>query len=182
VAEGVVEDTIEEFEAHPFWIVGGVLAIVVLIWIARRGSSGQSANFTFSTGPTTDQIKAADALTLGQDQLSTQASINQVDTAATTQQTKDYLSYLTGANNNATNLSLTTANQNYQLTAQEQVYTANQKAIDSNIGYQEALQTGLLNTQNQAELDQANLALTEAAQGYAISMAQVAAGQKATYG
>ena len=88
----------EIFRRHPLWIVGGVIALVILIWLMMRGGSTPQMA-VYSSGPTDAQVQGAYAL---------QAA--QINANAATAQAQ--LSNEATANNNATALALNAQNTN----------------------------------------------------------------------
>jgi hypothetical protein len=126
--EGVIGATVEETKRHPVLIVGGLLALLGVVWLVSRGSSGGSTttpqNFSFSYGPSNAQLQTQTALAISQNNDQTAVSLANIaaasqqtmaTTAATNQQAlastqagvySNYFNYLTtsGANNNSTAL------------------------------------------------------------------------------
>ena len=102
-------DEIEEgVTSHPVLWIGGVLALLVVIYLASSGGSKQAtSNFTYSVGPTDAQIAAG---TAQQNQIQAdQTAVSLANINATSNQTVagDYFNYLT--TNSANNLSATNA-------------------------------------------------------------------------
>ena len=111
MVEGVLEDTVDEFKAHP-WIWGGVaLAAIALVWFVSSSSSASSAsggNFTFSYGPSDANVAAGTQLAISQAADQTAVNINNAKLAASTSVAGDYFNYLatsqaTAADVNSTN-------------------------------------------------------------------------------
>lgn len=73
MSEGVVESTVDEAKRHPWLIVGGFVALVLVIYLA----SGKKATpaFRFSYGPSDAQVLAGTQLAIAQAQDQTKVSL-----------------------------------------------------------------------------------------------------------
>jgi hypothetical protein len=94
--DSVIDATLTEAKAHPYWIVGGVLALVGLIWFASSAKKAAPAGpFSFTYGPSDSQVRAGTALAIAQagDQTALQLGTLQAKTQADTAQS--YFGYLT---------------------------------------------------------------------------------------
>ena len=149
MAEGIVEDTVEEFEAHPWLWIGGFVAIAgVIIYLKYAGSSSAAQNFTFSYGPSDAQVAAGTDLAIAQGQQNTALAIANSNNTAQTTEAGDYFGYLTNNSTNSANVALATNNESYNenlydtnAAYAENINTTNQEAAvaQSNVGYQENL-------------------------------------------
>lgn len=68
----------EIFKRHPWWIVGGVVAVVILIWLMTRGSGG-TQTAVVSLGPSDTQIAANAAVQKAQIETNAETVQAQID-------------------------------------------------------------------------------------------------------
>jgi hypothetical protein len=92
VSEGVVESTKTMFARHP-WIFGGGLVALIVVLYVFSGSSKQKnpQNFTFSIGPTDAQLKNQTDLAIAQGNNQTAVSLAGIKSGIA----DDYFDYLT---------------------------------------------------------------------------------------
>ena len=107
MAEGIIDDTVEVVERYPVWILGGVLAAVLLFWWLSGSSAPANAGqpFTFSYGPSDAQVTAGAAEQVAQTQAMRDATVAQTQATAETGIYGGYFDYL--ATNSANSLAAT---------------------------------------------------------------------------
>lgn len=93
--EGIIDETRAAVSRHPYLIVGGVAALVLVLWLAA-GSKAKAQNFTFSYGPSDSQIAAQTASGIQLDKDQTAVSLANIQAASN----NDYFTYLASANTN----------------------------------------------------------------------------------
>jgi hypothetical protein len=105
--EGVIGATIEETKRHPYLIVGGLVAVVVVLWIVSSGTGSKTAAqpFTFSYGPSDTQVKAGTALAIAQAGDQTAVTLAGMQSTQNTAIAQDYFGYL--STNSANQLAAT---------------------------------------------------------------------------
>jgi hypothetical protein len=92
-----IETAVDGAKSHPWLVVGGIGAAVLLFW-ALSGSSAKSTNFTFTAGASDAQIRAGTALAIAQ--AGNQTDISKANIASTN--LKSVLDYLTSSGNSQT--------------------------------------------------------------------------------
>ena len=109
MADGVLQDTVTEFKAHP-WLIGGSIVGLVLLFYLLSGSKKTATpaslgNFTYSIGPTDAQLAAqtSQANQTAADQ--TAVSLANIQATANTTLGQSYFQYL--ATNSANNVANT---------------------------------------------------------------------------
>jgi len=176
----VIEATEQEFSAHPYIIGGSVAALVLIIYLSsRKSSGGQTASFSYNLGPSDANIQAGTQLAIAQ----LQAQQASAQTAAATTAAGDYFSYLTSNSLNQLN-----AVQNTNGTALLMNYNNNSTSMANTIQNNNLAQAengnalaAVENTNNTALLENYNNNSTSMAnviqndlttkQGYATSLA-----------
>lgn len=163
MADSVVESTIEEAKRHPYWIVGGVVGLVVLIYLlSGSGKAAAPQDFKFSYGPSDAQVQAGTALALGQAQNQTAVSLANIQASNQTAIAGDYYSYLATAGKTSADASVTIAAGN---NATSIANTANTNATQQQI-QQYAAGVDLLKNS------------TNAGYAYSLGLAQTASNQQ----
>lgn len=121
----MADEIIEDVRAHPWLILGGIVAAGALVWYLSAGSkSSAPQQFSFSYGPSDAQLQAGTQLAIAQGAQQTAVSLAGIQatnnaTLATTQAGtySNFFNYLTTAGNAQTTAATATANYGY-LTAQ----------------------------------------------------------------
>lgn len=184
--EGVIESTVAEAKAHPVLIIGGLVAVVALLWIVSSGSTkaNKGQNFSFSYGPSDAQIAAGTAQQIATQQAQTAVSLANINAGTTSTVAQDYFGYL--ANHSADTLTATlngnaTAAQIAGINTQAQV-TINGQNNNTAVTQSNNLLTGLINTNQTTSANDMNgnaTALAIATNTNATA-AQIAAGHDAS--
>lgn len=102
--EGVISATTTELGRHPYLIIGGVVAVVALLYVASSARKTPAApqNFSFSYGPSDAQVLAGTAQQIATQQGQTAVSLANIQATTSTAEAGDYFNYLT--NNSANSL------------------------------------------------------------------------------
>lgn len=110
-SDGVIDATTTEFGRHPWLIVGGIGAVVVLLYVlsGSKSSAAPAAQFSYNVGPSSQDVAAGDALTASQSQSSAAVSIASAGDAAMTSIYGNYFNYLSNAGSVASQTALGTA-------------------------------------------------------------------------
>lgn len=146
--EGVVGSTVSSLKAHPALIIGAVVGVVALLWIVSKRKAAPE-NFTFSYGPSDQQVKAGTELAIAQAADQTQVSLAQMASTDNRATATSYFDYLT--HNSANQLQATTiggqdAISLAQIKSNTAQYIANVNAGTAQHGQDTAAYTSTYNT------------------------------------
>lgn len=174
---------VEIFKRHPWWIVGGIIGVVILIWIMTRGG-GKTQTAVVNVGPSDAQVQASAAERIAQITTNAETVQAQIGLEQNKQENEAAvalagISSEMNANNNSTALGVVNSNNSAAI----QINTANvagakdMATIAAGVEYQR-LRDSLRVALGQQQIDLATATLENQT---AIIASLLQAGKKAAY-